>query len=49
MEPDTISYHAHCILALEQDIQMFGAAGDDIARLEKHKKRLEELRSGDSK
>jgi hypothetical protein len=48
MEPDTIQYHAHRVLMLEKYITMFGAAGDDLERLNYHKKRMEEIRARES-
>ena len=48
MEPDTISYYETRIAALEQDIEMFGPAGDDLHRLHNYRKQLEQVRSRDT-
>jgi hypothetical protein len=45
MEPQTESYLKSRIAALEQDIEMFGPAGDDLVRLAHYRKQLADLQS----
>jgi hypothetical protein len=46
MEPHTIEYYESRIAMLEEDIGMFGPAGNDLSRLDNYKKKLASLQHG---